>query len=51
MRSPPALRELNVGADRRAQLILHIMRIPLFILWNGYTRYTVRYMVYYIIEE
>ena len=28
MRSPPALRELNVDADRHAQLILRIMRIP-----------------------
>jgi len=41
MRSPPALRELNVDADRRAQLILSIMRIPLLILWNKYTRNSV----------
>ena len=53
MRSPPALRELNVGADRRAQLILRIMRIPCSILWNKYTRYTVHCKHYnsYIIEE
>ena len=28
MRSPHALRELNVDVDRRAQFMLRIMRIP-----------------------
>ena len=46
MRSPPALRELNVGADRRAQLILRIMRIRLSLLEWIYA-VSVRYMVYY----
>ena len=46
MRSPPALRELNVGADRRAQLILRIMRIRLSLLEWIYAVY-VWYMVNY----
>ena len=44
MRSPPALRELNVGADRRAQLILRIMRISLYM---RYTVHGVHGILYY----
>ena len=46
MRSPPALRELNVGADRHAQLILRIMRIRLSLLEWIYV-VSVRYMMNY----
>ena len=52
MRSPPALRELNVGADRRAQLLLRILRIRLSLLEWIYA-VSVRYIhgILYIIEE
>ena len=47
MRSPPALRELNVDADRRAQLLLRIVRILLstllewvYVVYSTWYNYT-----------